>query len=69
MFPSCKTNQLKLIKEQPCIHPPFLSQGGCNSRLIFKSSITGLNSDFSFSKTGCHSKAKKTYLTQLFTNC
>ena len=31
-------------------------QAGCDSRSVFKQSLTGLNSDLSFSKTGGHTK-------------
>ena len=31
----------------------------CDTRLIFKQSLTGLNSVFSFSYTSCHTKMKK----------
>ena len=34
----------------------------CDTRSVFKWSLTGLNSDFSFSKTGCLTKAKETSL-------
>ena len=32
-----------------CIYPPTLAGAGCDIRLIFKRSLTGLNSEFSFS--------------------
>ena len=37
---------------------PFL-RAECDTRSIFKRSLTGLNSDFSFSRTGCSSKVKE----------
>ena len=40
--------------------PP--SQAECDTRSIFKQCLTGLNSEFSFSKTGCHTKAKEPHL-------
>ena len=32
---------------------------GCDIRSIFKQSLTGLTSEFSFSKTGCHPNVKE----------
>ena len=32
---------------------------GCDTSSIFKGDLTGLNSEFSFSSTGCHMKVKK----------
>ena len=32
---------------------------GCNTRSIFKQSLTGFNAEFSFSYTGCHTKIKE----------
>ena len=32
---------------------------GCDTRSIFKEFLTGLNSEFSFSYTGCHTKVKE----------
>ena len=34
-------------------------QAGYDIRLIFKWSLTDLNSEFSFSKTSCHTKVKE----------
>ena len=34
------------------------TQAGCDTRLIFKQSLTSWNSKFSFSYTGCHTKVK-----------
>ena len=36
-----------------CIYPTLLSQTGCDTR------STSLNSEFSFTKTGCHTDVKK----------
>ena len=41
---------------------------GCGTRSIFKRSSTGLNSEFSFSQTGCLTKAKRTQSAQLLTD-
>ena len=38
------------------------SWGGGNTRLNFKRSLTGLNSEFSFFKTGYHTKVKESNL-------
>ena len=35
------------------------TQTGCDTRLVFKQRLTGLNSEFSFSKIGCHTKVKE----------
>ena len=40
-----------------CPIPPLCT--GCGTRSIFKWSITGLNSEFSFSQTSCQSKVKE----------
>ena len=37
-------------------------RAGCDTRSIFKRSLTGLNSEFSFSQTGCLTKAKESIL-------
>ena len=37
-------------------------QARCNTRSVFKQSLTHLNTDFSFSKTGYHTKVKKPIL-------
>ena len=39
--------------------PTPLPWVGCNTRSIFKCSLTNLNSDFSFSQIGCQTKVKK----------
>ena len=41
-----------------CVFTNSSAQTGCNTRSIFKRSLTGLNSEFSFSYTGCLTKAK-----------
>ena len=51
-----KENQEKVYV---CIYPTPLPRTGCDIRSIFKQSTTGLNSGFSFSLTGCHSKVKE----------
>ena len=38
--------------------PKQSTWAGCDTKLIFKQSLTGLHSEFSFSKTGCHTKVK-----------
>ena len=38
------------------------AQAGCDTRSIFKQSLTGLDSEFSFSWTGCLTKAKESSL-------
>ena len=43
---------------QVYIYPTPLSQAGCAAWTIFKQSIAGLYSEFSFSKTGCLPKLK-----------
>ena len=35
------------------------TRAGYDTRSIFKHSLTGLNSEFSFSQTSCHTKAKE----------
>ena len=43
-----------------CIYPTPLQWVGCHSRSIFfKQGTTGLNSEFSFSYSGCLTKAKE----------
>ena len=37
--------------------PNLSAQPECNPRSIFKWCLTGLNSEFSFSKTGCLKKS------------
>ena len=46
-------------------NPP--AQEGCDTRPIFKLSLTGLNSEFSFSLTGCLTKAKDLILPYYLT--
>ena len=41
------------------IYMTLLPQAGCDTRWIFRQNKAGLNSEFSFSKTGCLTKAKK----------
>ena len=41
------------------IYTNLSSQAECDIRSIFKRSLTSLNSDFSFSKTGCHTNVKE----------
>ena len=41
-----------------CIYPNSRPQISCNTRSIFKRNITGSNSEFSFSLTGCRKKVK-----------
>ena len=41
------------------IHPTPLQRAWCNIKSIFKPSTAGLNSEFSFSLTGCQTKAKE----------
>ena len=38
-------------------------QAGCDTRLIFKKSLTDFNSEFSFSQTGCLTNAKESSLS------
>ena len=45
-----------------CVYFPPPAQAGCDTRSIFKQSLTGFNSKFSFSETGCHFKAKESSL-------
>ena len=50
-----------------CMYLPNPSAGAwCDPRLIFKRILTGLNSEFSFSSTGCHTKAKEPSLLYYF---
>ena len=42
-----------------CVYLPSPLQRGCNTKSIFKESLTGLNSEFSLSYTGCHTKVKE----------
>ena len=47
-----------------CLHiyiylPNLSEQAGCDTSSIFKQSITGLNLEFSFFQTGCHTKVKE----------
>ena len=42
------------------------ARAGCDTRSIFKRSLTGLNSEFSFSKTSCLAKAKELSLSYYF---
>ena len=48
-------------------NPTLPSWRGCDTRSIFKWSKASLNSVFSFSSTGCCTKAKKNQSTLLFT--
>ena len=47
-----------LMKFVMHIFTNLFAQGRCNLRSIFKQSLTGLNLEFSFSLTGCHTKVK-----------
>ena len=38
--------------------PKPSTREGCNTLAIFKQTLTGLNSEFSYYKTGCHIKVK-----------
>ena len=38
--------------------PNRSAQAGCDKGKYLKRSLTGLNSEFSFSKTGCHTEVK-----------
>ena len=44
------------------------AQVGCDSRLICTRSLTGLNSEFSFSKTACFIKGKKPVCPTIYRN-
>ena len=46
-----------------CIYQSFV-RAGCNK--INKRSLRGLNSEFSFSETGCHAKAKEPNLPLIY---
>ena len=46
-----------IVLAQAYIYPIFPPQAGCESMSISKRSIADLNSDFSFSSTGCPTKA------------
>ena len=47
-------------KSIACIDLPNpAAREGCDTRVIFKGSLTGLNLEFSFSMTSCHTKAKE----------
>ena len=46
-----------------CIYPDSSSRAGYDTKSIFKQCKAGLNSESSFSKTGCLTKAKKTNLS------
>ena len=47
------------LNNSVCIHLTPQLQTGYNTRSIFKPSTTGLNSEFSFSQTGCLTKTKE----------
>ena len=47
------------LKLRVCIYQTPLPWAGYDTRLIFKQSKAGLNSEFSFSKTDCLIKARK----------
>ena len=49
---------MKIIKGD-IYTPNFSAQAKCNTRYISTWSLTNLNSDFSFSSTGCHTKTKE----------
>ena len=42
--------------------PNPYAQAGCNTRSIFKQSLTGFHSEFSFSSTVCYTKVKESSL-------
>ena len=46
-----------------CIFTNTSARAGYDTRSIFKRSLTGLNSQFSFSKTNCHTKAENPCLS------
>ena len=43
-------------------------QAGYETKLIFKQSLTGSNSEFSFSQAGCYTKPKEPSLPYYFTH-
>ena len=47
------------VMHQDCIHVTLLPQAGCNTKSIFKLSTIDLIQEFSFSKTGFHTKFKE----------
>ena len=54
------------ISTHVCIYQP-LYWVGCGTRLIFKWSLTGLNSEFYFFLTGCLNKPQEASLPYFFT--
>ena len=42
-----------------CVYTYPTARAGCDTRSIFIRSLTGLNSEFSFPLTGCHTKVKE----------
>ena len=48
-FPSPRLVAIPLLKSPVCIYPTTSLWAGCDSRSIFKQSLTGLNWEFSFS--------------------
>ena len=69
------TSRYEIIKNMPLmsINPYIIkknmylpnpsTQTECDTKSIFKQSLTGLNSEFSFSYTSCHTKIKKHSVT------
>ena len=53
----CKLYVLNVTHSCMYLPNPF-AWARCNTSSIFKQSLTGLNSEFSFSKTSCHTKFK-----------
>ena len=47
------------LSARPSMYPTSLPWARCNTRSVFKQSKAGLKSEFTFSKTGCLSKAKE----------
>ena len=41
-----------------CTYTYLSARAGCDTKSIFRQSLTGLNSEFFFSSTGCHTKVE-----------
>ena len=60
-------DQIIIENEIIFIFTNLSARAGCDTRSIFKRSLTGLNSAFSFSSTSCFTKAEEPSLLLLFT--
>ena len=59
IYVSVRTNKYVCTNIHICIFTNPSARAGYDTRSIFKRSLTGLNSEFSFSKTSCLTKAEE----------